>query len=231
MRTWTWANLLRCPPRERAPSQTAPRTPLIDAAAAGLIAHPAKDPEKKRSGAQSFSRAVGWLPGANGRAYRPPPPSGQRQPRRQRGESRPGTGAAASRLALAREIAASTGDAQQACPSAAARPGTTFRMRRSPRWHCGSCPGTRWIRPGSPTCWPGPGELPAHPDALLAVRLPAWPHMWQNRRTVADRHLLGDHRFHQHLGDVGGVAAEKYDPPAPQPQKCPRRSNAHPEKA
>ena len=43
MRTWTWANLLRCPSRERAPAQTAPRTPLIDAAAAGLIAHPAKD--------------------------------------------------------------------------------------------------------------------------------------------------------------------------------------------
>jgi len=37
--------------------------------------------------------------------------------------SGPGTGAAASRLALAREIAASTGYAQQACLNAATRPG------------------------------------------------------------------------------------------------------------
>jgi len=57
----------------------------------------------------------------------------------------------------------------------------------------------------------GLGELPAHPDVLLAVRLPAWRHWWQSRRTVGDRHLLGDHRFHGHLGDVGGVAAEEHD--------------------
>jgi hypothetical protein len=67
----------------------------------------------------------------------------------------------------------------------------------------------------------GLGELPAHRDALLAVRLSAWRHRWQNRRTVGDRHLFGDHCFHQHLGDVGGVAAEKYDPPAPQPEEGP----------
>jgi hypothetical protein len=211
MRTWTWANLLRCPSRERAPSQTAPRTPLIDAAAAGLIAHPAKDSE--RSGPAPS-------PSAGPSAGCPAPTAGRTARRcRQASGSRaasaassgPKTGAAASRLALDREIAASAGYAQLACLNAAARPGTTFRLRRSRRWRCGSCPGTKVDQARITDVLAGLGELPAHPDALLAVRLPAWPHRWQSRRTVGDRHLLGDHRFHQHLDDVGGVAAEEHD--------------------
>src|SRR5579859_8272476 len=76
--------------------------------------------------------------------------------------------------------------------SAAARPGTTFRLRRSRGWRCGSCPGTKVDQAQIADVLAGLGELPARPDALLAVRLPAWPHRWQSRRTAGDRHLLGD---------------------------------------
>jgi len=75
--------------------------------------------------------------------------------------SGPKTGAAASRLALAREIAASVGYAQLACLNAAAPPGTTFRVRRSQRWRCGSCPGTKVDQARIADVLAGLGELPA----------------------------------------------------------------------
>ena len=101
-----------------------------------------------------------------------------------------------------------TGYAQQACLNAATRPG--LRSVCGGRGASAAGPGTRWIRPGSPTCRPGwatcpPPRCAARPPAAGGRR------GWQSRRTVDDHHLPGDHRFHQHLGDVGGVAAGEDD--------------------
>ena len=201
MRTWTWANLLKCPPVNGAPSQTAPRTSLIDAAAAGLIAHPAKDPE--RSGPAP-------RPSAGRSAGCPAPTSGQRQPRRQRGEFRTRD--------RSRRLTTGIGPRDRRAPAMPSRPASTPPPGRdyvpfvevARRKRCGSCPGTRWIRPGSPTCRPGWASCP---PPRCAARPPAagGRQGWQSRRTVGDRHLPGDHRFHQHLGDVGGVAAGEDD--------------------
>jgi len=155
---------------------------------------------------QSCGRTVGWLPSTNGRAYRPPLPSGQRQPRRQRGEFRTKD--------RCRRLTAGAGPRdrpeRRLCPAGLPR-------RRRPAGDYVPCAevaalalrvvsGYQVDQARITDVLAGLGELPAHPDVLLAVRLPAWRHWWQSRRTVGDRHLLGDHRFHGHLGDVGGVA-------------------------
>jgi hypothetical protein len=163
MRTWTWANLLRCPPRERAPSQTAPRTPLIDAAAAGLIAHPAKDSE--RSGPAPSPSAGPRLAGQRRRPAVPPAaairPAAAAPPARRV----PDPGPVPPPHGCRRSARSPRAPAMPSWPASTPLPGRGLRSVCGDRGAgaAGRVRVPRWNRPRSPTWWPGWASCPPTP--------------------------------------------------------------------